>query len=1139
MKMFKTERSKIVKKLGATNISSITDVYSPQYMTTTFKNYITASKLARMPEEYNPLQVHMASRLLTPLGEGGIGTDRALGEDDKAIHPSQLGFIDPVVSPEGAKTGITLAVTSNAYVSEDGEPAIAVINTKTGRKEVVPIAILWDKKLAIHQKDGKVVARYKEKEIELPSLRDADYALSDPSGLHTSSTHYLPLINSMDANRATMAQKHTQQALPLVHREEPFVDARTEDGPAAEALANKMAQLIRSDIDGVVQNVSDDAVVISGKKIPIPKNIPLARKTYIDYHPVVKVGQKIKKGDVIAESSYAKNGKLALGTHLRTAWLSMPGNRNDAVVVSETAAKKLASTHMYKHIVNKDNEGVYDAKKAQAMFPATFEEIDLSKYDKHGIVLPGAILKKGEPVAFHLVPNKDKPLTMLDKLIYKPYKLKIERWEHDHPGEVVSVTKKGDHIRVFAKTKSEAQIGDKISGRYGNKGVISKIVPDEKMPRNEQGEPVHVVFTSASVVSRTNPGQIVEGALGKVSRKTGKRYIIPMYGLQDNRKFAEEEAKKHQVELEEKLINPETGKPFPKKVFVGEPYIYKLFKDVESGMSAISTDRVDINQQPAKGGKRSAASFSNMEVNALLAHGAKKFLKEARDIKGQKNDEWFEAYRKNLPLPKPAENYAYAKFKALLEQLGADVHDAPEKFSLSMMDAATIKQKAPSTIAAYETIDASTGKPRKGGLFDPAIFGEFGNRYARIDLAAPIINPFYTEEIAKTLGMTKAQLLKAMADSKQEQEIVQAIRQIDVKKKRDEFLRKAKETSSEQTADKYRKIAKFLDKVHREGKRLEDVALQKHVLVIPPVYRPIVRDYNGKYGVSDLNLHYQDIISINNTLASAKKESLSEETQHSLRSELHNAISAMYGLSKSNNPRLQETKGILDILGGDTPKRSFVHRALLRKNQFMSGRSVIVPPSGDLKLDEVELPIEMGLKMYEPHIARELAKGGYKPMEVQKMIEKKHPLVMETLQRLGKTIPVAYNRAPSLWRHNIVGAFPRFTDSKTIRIPPMVERALGADYDGDQIAVHVPVTPEGIQDLKERVLASKQLFTDQGPLTDRDLLMIADQDVIIGVNKASKAKRKRAVRVSSIEELKRKLAKGEIAYNDPVIVGGV
>jgi DNA-directed RNA polymerase subunit beta' len=253
-------------------------------------------------------------------------------------------------------------------------------------------------------------------------------------------------------------------------------------------------------------------------------------------------------------------------------------------------------------------------------------------------------------------------------------------------------------------------------------------------------------------------------------------------------------------------------------------------------------------------------------------------------------------------------------------------------------------------------------------------------------------------------------------------------------------------------------------------------------------------------------------------LKEAKKNKLSSKTINDLKLELQHAIGALYGLNPSNNPSLRNKniKGILDTLGGTVPKHSYIQEQLLRKNQFMSGRGTIIPSRGDLKLNEIELPEDMGLKIYEPHISRELAKMGYTQLQIKEMIKNKDPKVMSVLHRLGKEIPVVYNRAPSLWKHNLIGAYPKFVPGHSISLPPMVERALAADYDGDQIAVHVPVTPEGIKDVKEKMLASKQLFTDQGTIPAKDLLMVTDQDAIIGVYKASIPSKKKTTKLNRL-----------------------
>jgi len=1141
--LIKAEINKIKAKLSSSNVTKISDVLSHTNLTQPLKLFLSTAKISRLNEEYNPLQMHMANKFITPMGEGGVGSDLALTVDDKAIHNSHMGFIDPIVSPEGSNVGVVLAVTDNSYIDDKGNPAIKVLNLKTKKKEIVRLKDLWNKKVAYpttveKAKADGVGVREGNKDYTTHSLKGIDYMMIDTSDLHAPSTKMLPLIGNMDGNRAMMGQKHGQQSLSLLHREPPRVSTLVHGKDVAQEFAEKTNQVIKSPVSGIVTKITDDYIMVGKTKIETPKHIPLSRKTYFSYEPSVKIGDKVKQGQVVANSNYVKDGKLATGTHLRTAWLTMPGNRNDAIIISESAAEKLTSNHMYKEIIEIGKDDVMDLKKAKALFPATLSKFDLHKYDENGIIKQGAEVNGMEPLVIKLTKNTESPMTAMEKAMFKPYKIKIEKWNHSHHGKVVHVEKKGKTIRIFVEMKSKAGVGDKLSGRYGNKGIIGRILPDDEMPKNLNGEPIHVAFTSNGVISRTNPGQVIEAGYAKVAAKTGKSYVMPMYAKKDALNDMENEAKKHKVELNETLINPETGKPFPKKIFVGDMYTYKLFKDSESGMSATGTDKVNINEQPGKGGKTSASGISNMEVNSILSHGAKDYLREVRAIKGQKNDEWFDAFRKGAPTPPPAKNFAYEKFKAMLEQLNVDVTDNNTEFHVKPITPTQVIKKGPVEIKEAQTVNGIDGSPIKGGLFDTSTFGVLGNRYAHIKLSAPIVNPLYEYETAFLLGIPKNKLKEEMLKPNGMKEITDKLNKIDVNKKIKELKEESDKTNNSSLVDRNHKIIKFLSKIKANNQKLSEVTVMKNMLVIPPIYRPIIKDHSGKFGVSDLNIHYLEVIKLNNTLKEAQRKKASQENIDKLKIDLQDAVSALYGLKESTNPEIKKkkVKGILNILGGTKPKDSFAQTMLLRKNQFMSGRGVIRPDRGDLKLDEIELPEEMGLKMYEPHISREMSKMGYTPIQTKEMIENKDEKVMNVLHRLGKEIPVIYNRAPSLWKHNIIGAYPKFVPGHTISVPPMVERALAGDFDGDQIAVHVPVTRKGIQDVKEKMMASKQLFTEQGSLVNKDLLMMTDQDVIFGIYKASIPSKKKPVRVHSVRQIEEMIKKGELNYNDPVII---
>lgn len=1151
-KNIKEEVNKIKFKLGNPSTSKIEDVIGTGTagLTRPVKNFIVSSKASRLSEEYNPLMMHTTTHLITPMGEGGVGDTRALNLDTKAVHPSHLGFIDPIVSPEGAAVGITLAVTDNSYIDEHGAPAIGVINAKTGKKEVKKLSELWNKNVAYpvskeRIKEDGIMVRRGEHDFKAKTKKDVDYILENAGDMHAPSSNVIPLINSSDANRTNMAQKHVQQALPLKNREIPNVSVMHEGEDFTRRVLKDSGHIPFAPVSGTVSKIDNDYVYIKDKngkvsKVDYTKDMPLARKTFISHDLKVKVGDKVKEGQHLADSNFTRDGHLALGKNMRTAWLSMPGNRNDGIVISESAAEELTSEHMYKEAVHIAAGEILDLKRFQTLFPDVVSKWGASNYDSRGIIKKGAKVVKSQPLVFKLAKSDAKQIkTKLERVMHKPYKAIIDTWHHADSGEIVEVNTGASEVRITAKVESKAKIGDKLSARQGNKGVITKIVPDDEMPKNKKGEQVDILMTSAGVISRTNGGSLIEAGLGKIADKTKKRYIIEHYSKPDNLKFMEDEAKKNKVELYEELINPETGKPFPKKVFVGNPMIMKLFKDSESGMSAVGVGATDVNEQPLKGGDESASSYSNMEVNALLAHGAKNLLHEAKHIKGQKNDEFFDAFRRGAPLPRPSENFASEKFKAYLSQLGVNVHADKNstEFSLVPMTDKEIVKKSAGAIRNADTVYAKDGKIVKGGLFDESIFGgPTGKRYGHIKLNTEILNPLYKEPISRLLGMTADKLDERIKKDGFDW-IKKDINKIDPAKKVEELKKETENSKNPQLANRNIKLIKFLNKAKDMKGKVSGYAFISNVPVIPPVFRPVTKDANGDVSVNDLNLHYQDIHLLSDTIKNSRNNS--EQSKKDLGYELFKSVGAMYGTEKSPNKKMvdKNVKGVLDILGGDTPKQSFAQKNLLRVKQFMSGRGVIKPARTDIGIDEIEIPEKIGLKMYEPHISRRLSRAGFTPIKTKEMIESKDPIAIKAMNDIAKEVPVVYNRAPSLWKHNMVGGFPKFVKGNTIGINPLMERSLGADYDGDTVALHVPVTQKAITDVKEKILPSKNIFTDEGSYSDPDVVIMPDQDATLGIYKSSRPDSKKIKKVSSISELKKKINSGEIKYNDIVSVG--
>jgi DNA-directed RNA polymerase beta subunit len=268
-KNIKEEINKIKFKLGNPSTAKIDDVLGTgtAALTRPIKNFIVSSKASRLSEEYNPLMMHTTTHFITPMGEGGVGDTRALNLDTKAVHQSHLGFIDPIVSPEGAAVGITLAVTDNAYIDDTGAPAISVVNAKTGKKEVKRIADLWDKNLAYpiskeRIKTDGIMVRRGNQDFKAKSKKDVDYILESSLDMHAPSSNVIPLINSSDANRTNMAQKHAQQALSLKSREVPHVAVGKDGEDFNRTMLKDSGHIPFSPVSGKVTKIDKDFIHI-------------------------------------------------------------------------------------------------------------------------------------------------------------------------------------------------------------------------------------------------------------------------------------------------------------------------------------------------------------------------------------------------------------------------------------------------------------------------------------------------------------------------------------------------------------------------------------------------------------------------------------------------------------------------------------------------------------------------------------------------------------------------------------------------------------------------------------------------------------------------------------------------------------
>jgi len=1115
----KNLQSELWKKkapLNSFNPTKVEQVINEPLLNKASKRFLTSSALSRMPEGYNPLQLQQINAEVTPLGEGGVKSTESITPEMRSLHLSQVGFIDPIKSPEGATTGITLSLTENAYVDKDNNPAIMVKNLKTGKLEIKPLKELWHKKIAFPDVSPNGTVGIRENgTIKEGHIKDADYQIPHLSHLYGPGMNSLGAIASNDQTRNLMASKHILQALPLVEREKPAVALADETGkPMLERYAKQHLPIAPT--NGVITNIDKTKGVIEIKGIDGKKHkvsfssykTPLNAKTYIKHYPIVKVGDKVKAGQHLAESNYTKDGQYALGTTLRTAFMLYPGTRNDAFVVSESAAKKMTSLHSTKFDVKKDKNIEFNKRKFITMFPDIAKKINLNNYDEKGFLKPGIAIKKGEPIYLGIKKMDNDEIKFANdkvkKLLYGGYAPFMEEWKYSDPAKIDKLTDEKGNVRVVMTYKSPLKVGDKIAGRSGNKGIISKIIPDEEMPKTEDGKLIDLMMGGAGIASRQNPAQVIEATLGSVAKKTGKQYVIPHHFHEDLADFAYNEAKKHNVKLYHKVYDPVRKIHIKQPVFVGDYHVQKLFKQGDTAWSAVGYGATDGLDQPKKGGKTSASSISNMEVNALLVHGAKDFLRETFKIRSQKNREWFNSFmRGDTFLPVPEDKTSLKKFKALLHQMNMDVKQEGNKIKVVPLTDKDVVRMSNGEVTKPHGLKQGTLTDIKGGFYDTKIFGGNGTNYGHIDLGEKIINPNYQDVVARALGMTPKKLTETI-QKEGISKIEKAIHKIDLDKIKNEAKKEIKKTNDPNKINQGVKLIKAVNKLQDNNLHLRDVALISKVPVIPTFYRPVSKLPNGTVVDHDINNHYAAIIDASNTLKEAKKElGNNHPVVGELRTEVQKHIGALYGVNESPDPKLRkrEIKSVQEMIAGKKPKESLWQTNILQNKVFTSGRAVIIPKDKYLAMDEVELPKEVAWKMYTPHLHREMARAGMSSTDIQQHIDNKTDTAKRFLDDVMKRVPVVINRAPTLHKHNMIGAYPKISADNAMKISPLHENPLNADYDGDQLAIHVPLTEKAIDDVKNKLLASKQIF---GAKNKDHIAFDIDLDPYIGFYHATK-----------------------------------
>lgn len=732
-----------------------------------FSSYIVASNLVTTPSETNPIESLENVGKVTILGglEGGIGDSRGVPMSARDIDPSHLGVIDPSRTPESGHAGIDQRFTISAHRDKEGN-LYSRVKDKSGKEVYLSVSEVMHSVVGFPNQEGKKIVQAQIKgELGDIEASKVDYWLFSASDLYTVTTNLVPFLNSNHPGRLTMAGKAIPQALSLVNREAPHVQTVDENNnPFVSSLAKVISQTT-THVDGTVTAVTNKGITVKDSDnkdhtIKLVKNLPYNMKGfYDDENPLVKVGDKVKRGDVMSDNNYTKNGVLALGKNIEVAYMPYKGyNHEDGLVISKSCADSLSSHHAYK--VDYDVQPTTVMKKSliSRYFPGKFTKEQLEKLDDRGFPHIGTKLANGDPVYIVLEKREptpeDKMLGRLHKSLVNPYRAVTEVWHHDELGNVVDAHTEGKAIRILIRSVKELEVGDKLTGMHGNKGIVSLILEDHDMPfKKETGKPVDLLLNPASVTSRINLGQLMETAASKIAMKTGKPYLIHNFSKNSNIKDISNELKAHGLEDSEHFVDPKTGKDLG-KILTGSQYMIKLYKTSDQNWSARNVGGYDNTLQPTKGGEEGSKSVGYMEMLGLMGSDARKNLKEIATLKSEENSEYWKKFVTGQPLPKPKMTFATEKFFNYLTASGIKTSTEKGIITASPLTDRDILHQSNGQLKEPLMLSAKNLEPEKGGLFDSALTGGVrGNKWTHYKLAESIVNPVFERPVKSLLGL--------------------------------------------------------------------------------------------------------------------------------------------------------------------------------------------------------------------------------------------------------------------------------------------------------------------------------------------------------------------------------------------------
>ena len=694
------------------------DVVTPQTLinirpvTAAIKEFFGSSQLSQFMDQTNPLTELSHKRRLSALGPGGLSRERA-GFEVRDVHYSHYGRMCPIETPEGPNVGLISSLSTYAQVNQYGfiEAPYRKVDKESGRvtEEIVYMTADVEDNYVIAQanapldKDGKfinerVTVRYMDEIMEV-AANEVDFMDVSPKQIVSVATAMIPFLENDDANRALMGSNMQRQAVPLLRVDAPIIGTGIEH---KAALDSGVVVLARE--DGEVTNVSANAIeVTNGQGEKHTHKLTKFRRsnqgTCINQRPIVNRGDKVKKGEIIADGPSTDQGEIALGRNILMGFMTWEGyNYEDAILINEKLVKEDVFTSI--HIEEYETEA-RDTKLGTEEITRDIPNIGedaLRDLDEHGIIRIGAEVRSGDILVGKVTPKGEADLTAEERLLRAIFGEKARevrdtssRVPHGEGGIIVDVKiferDKGDElpagvnklVRCYIAQKRKISVGDKMAGRHGNKGVISRILPEEDMPFLPDGTPLEIVLNPLGVPSRMNIGQVLEVHLGYAAKALGWKIATPVFdGATEKDILATLEKANLDRDGKSVLYDGRTGQPFDNRVTVGYMYILKLAHLVDDKIHARSTGPYSLVTQQPLGGKAQFGGqrFGEMEVWALEAYGAAHTLQEILTVKSDDvvgRVKTYESIVKGENVPQAGVPESFKVLIKELQSLGLDI----------------------------------------------------------------------------------------------------------------------------------------------------------------------------------------------------------------------------------------------------------------------------------------------------------------------------------------------------------------------------------------------------------------------------------------------------------------------------------